>query len=371
VGAPFNANNGKTDHGAAYVFVGSGATWAQQAKLATAEGNNLDLFGWSVAVSGETVAVGAYANENGGPSNMGAVYVFLRSGTNWALQQKLTSADQVDGLNLGYSLSLAGDQVIAGAPGDASGRGSAYLFTRSGTVWSQTLKFASSDSRPAHLPDPNVPGDTAAVGDSFGQSVGLSGSLFVAGAPFADQPGLSDQGAAYVVNPASVPDADGDGVSDAADNCPNAANTDQKDTDSDGAGDACDTCTDTDGDGLGNPGFAANTCPVDNCPTVSNADQQDSDADGVGDACDGCPSDPNKTSPGTCGCGVADTPDCGAGAGDGDGGGTDTGGDGDGDNVEPPGPDAAGCGCVGGQATVASVAGLLCLSLISRRRDGR
>src|SRR5438552_17785334 len=50
-------------------------------------------------------------------------------------------------------------------------------------------------------------------------------------------------------------------------------------------GDVCDPCTDTDGDGFGNPGFPANTCPVDNCPFTRNPDQRDTDGDGIGDAC--------------------------------------------------------------------------------------
>jgi hypothetical protein len=89
-------------------------------------------------------------------------------------------------------------------------------------------------------------------------------------------------------------DADGDGVADDVDNCPNTPNSAQSDSDGDGAGDICD-----------------------NCPNAHNADQVDTDGDGVGDACDNCPNDPDKTEPGLCGCGVADTdsdgdtiPDC-------------------------------------------------------------
>ncbi|MBI5374574.1 MAG: thrombospondin type 3 repeat-containing protein [Candidatus Schekmanbacteria bacterium] len=81
-------------------------------------------------------------------------------------------------------------------------------------------------------------------------------------------------------------DNDGDGIPDASDNCPSVSNPDQADADNDGTGDICDTCTDIDGDGYGNPGFSANTCPADNCPDISNPDQADTDNDGIGDICD-------------------------------------------------------------------------------------
>ena len=92
-------------------------------------------------------------------------------------------------------------------------------------------------------------------------------------------------------------DTDSDGILDVADNCPNIANPCQADYDSDGAGDACDL--DDDGDGIPDVD--------DNCHYHPNPDQEDTDNDGVGDACDNCPDDPNKTEPGACGCGVADT----------------------------------------------------------------
>ncbi|MCP4627264.1 MAG: hypothetical protein GY850_27695 [bacterium] len=81
-------------------------------------------------------------------------------------------------------------------------------------------------------------------------------------------------------------DADGDGIGDICDNCLNTANSNQLDADSDSSGDACDICTDTDGDGYGNPGYAANSCLVDNCPDIAGSDQSDSNNNGVGDLCD-------------------------------------------------------------------------------------
>ncbi len=83
-----------------------------------------------------------------------------------------------------------------------------------------------------------------------------------------------------------LPDTDNDGFCDLLDNCPSDSNADQANADGDTTGDVCDTCTDTDGDGFGNPGFPANTCPEDNCPNTMNADQLDSDFDGIGDVCD-------------------------------------------------------------------------------------
>ncbi|MFH1686645.1 MAG: thrombospondin type 3 repeat-containing protein, partial [bacterium] len=84
-------------------------------------------------------------------------------------------------------------------------------------------------------------------------------------------------------------DVDGDEFGDVCDNCPADYNPGQADADNDGLGDLCDECTDTDGDGFGNPGYVANTCPDDNCPTTYNPGQEDADTDGIGDACDNCP----------------------------------------------------------------------------------
>ena len=101
----------------------------------------------------------------------------------------------------------------------------------------------------------------------------------------------------FVHNPAQT-DTDGDGLGNACDNCYLTKGANQGDSDHDcpsplgttaRCGDLCDLCTDTDGDGFGDPGFAASTCPPDNCPGVFNPAQTDDDGDGVGNACDLCP----------------------------------------------------------------------------------
>ena len=90
-------------------------------------------------------------------------------------------------------------------------------------------------------------------------------------------------------------DSDGDGVSDAGDNCPETYNTEQTDGDADGIGDDCDNCP-ADYDPSNDPGTCAcsdgdgdGVCDdSDNCPSVANSDQADIDSDGRGDACDSC-----------------------------------------------------------------------------------
>ncbi|UCC43377.1 MAG: hypothetical protein JSU65_09540 [Candidatus Zixiibacteriota bacterium] len=84
-------------------------------------------------------------------------------------------------------------------------------------------------------------------------------------------------------------DTDIDGIGDSCDICLSIYDPNQEDADQDGIGDLCDECTDIDGDGYGDPGYLANTCPEDNCPDVYNPDQSDSDLDGFPDSCDNCP----------------------------------------------------------------------------------
>jgi hypothetical protein len=248
----YGDDDGGSRSGSTYVFTRSGTTWTQQAKLTASDAAADDYFGTSVSVSGDTAVIGAYWDDDGGTSS-GSAYVFTRSGTTWTEQQKLTASDAVAYDYFGYSVSVSGDTAVIGAYYDDDGgsaSGSAYVFTRSldGT-WTQQQKLTASD---------------AAAGDYFGYSVSVSGDTALIGARLDDGIG-ADSGSAYVFDistPTGVDDIDDDFVFDLIDNCPYIYNPQQEDGDNDHIGDVCD-----------------------NCPLVANMNQKDSDRDGKGDAC--------------------------------------------------------------------------------------
>ena len=170
--------------GSAYVFVRSGTTWTQEAKLTPADPEAEDVFGQSVAIDGDTVVVGAYLSDDAG-SATGSAYVFIRSGTTWSQQAKLLSGDAAGNDHFGISVSVSGDTALIGARLDdlvSVNAGSAYAFVRSGTTWSEQAKLVPIDSD---------------LGDTFGESVSLSGEIALIGAPFNDDAG-TDSGSAYV-----------------------------------------------------------------------------------------------------------------------------------------------------------------------------
>ena len=186
VGSYGNDNGGSssTNSGAAYVFTRTGTAWTQQAKLSAADAAPGDGFGYSVAVSADTIVVGTPLDDDAG-GDSGSAYVFTRTGTTWTQQAKLTSADAATADNFGLSVGLDEGTVVVGAPSDddaGSQSGSAYVFTRTGTTWSQEAKLTSSD---------------ADAGDLAGNSVGIGGDSVVVGAPLDDDAG-GESGSAYV-----------------------------------------------------------------------------------------------------------------------------------------------------------------------------
>lgn len=243
--------------GAAYVFVEPATGWAnmtQTAKLTASDGVAGNGFGFAVSISGETIVVGAHG-DNGG---RGAAYVFVEPATGWANMTetaKLTASDSTASELVGRSVSISGNTVVAGAPQDTIGahkeQGAAYVFVEPASGWAsmtETAKLTASDGVSygelgysvgidrntvvAGEPSP-IPGKTASpgtayvfvepaagwatmtqtaeltaadgvIGDRLGNFVAISGNTVVAGAPLAAIGSHLQQGAAYVfVEPAS------------------------------------------------------------------------------------------------------------------------------------------------------------------------
>ena len=105
VGAYFDDVSTQGNAGSAYVFVYGGASWSQQQKLTASDAQSNDEFGGSVSIDGDYAIVGAY-KEDGSGTDRGAAYVFVRSGSSWTEQQKLTPGDTEDGDHFGKSVSI-------------------------------------------------------------------------------------------------------------------------------------------------------------------------------------------------------------------------------------------------------------------------
>jgi len=183
VGVPNNDAKG-ADSGSGYIFKYDGTNWSQQAKLTASDGAAGDDFGYSVSISGDYAIVGAYWDDDKG-NGSGSAYIFKRDGTNWSEQQKLTASDGAGNDNFGYSVSISGDYAIVGAWGDddkGNGSGSGYIFKRDGTNWSEQQKLTASDGAASDLFGISVStsGDYAIVGACGDNDLGsLSGSAYI------------------------------------------------------------------------------------------------------------------------------------------------------------------------------------------------
>ncbi len=185
IGAYAQTVGGNAEQGAVYVFVRNGTGWSFQSKLTANDGAAGDSFGWAVALSGETLVVGAYRDDIDGKTDQGSAYLFTRSGTTWTQQQKLSTVgtDSSAFDNVGYAVAVSGQTVAVGARGREIGRGAVYVYVSAGAVWTQQQKLSANDGK---------------AGDSFGSSVALSGNTLATGTPQA-KIGLNySQGAAYV-----------------------------------------------------------------------------------------------------------------------------------------------------------------------------
>ncbi|MBL9146645.1 MAG: choice-of-anchor D domain-containing protein [Verrucomicrobiaceae bacterium] len=182
--------------GAAYVFQRTAGVWTQQAYLKASNTDGIDLFGYSVGISGDTIVVGSFGEQsgaigvNGDGSNTpgfeyaGAAYVFQRSGGAWTQQAYLKASNTNGGDIFGISVAISGDTIVVGAfaedsaamgvNGDANNNrggntGAAYVYQRSGVVWSQQAYLKASN--------------TGLAGTSqFGYAVSISNESLVVGA---------------------------------------------------------------------------------------------------------------------------------------------------------------------------------------------
>lgn len=184
VGAPAQTVGGNSAQGAAYVYVRSGGAWTLQATLAASDGGAGDNFGEALDITGNTALVAAPYHTVGGNAGQGAVYVFTRSGTTWTMQAELTASTGAANDNFGFFVALSGDTALIGANGANGHEGAAYVFTRTGSSWSQQGgALTASDG---------------AAGDQFGFSVALSGETAMVAAITHKVGVNAEQGAVYV-----------------------------------------------------------------------------------------------------------------------------------------------------------------------------
>jgi hypothetical protein len=152
VGAPRSnpANWGivaPTKPGIAYVFVRRGDTWSPEGTLVPSTTNRPDLFGVQVAVDKDSALVGAPDESNTG-TGAGAVYAFARSGGSWSLAQRVQPNMPIAPSAFGFSVAMQGDTFLAGAPQDATvetAGGSAYVFTRTSGMWQETQHLQATE----------------------------------------------------------------------------------------------------------------------------------------------------------------------------------------------------------------------------------
>ena len=185
--AIIGSDNDDTFMGCAYIFERqAGGDWNQVQRLISTERAEGDFFGCSVAISGDLAVVGA-RGEDGSSTNSGAIYIFERqfNGT-WEEVARLIADDGGSNDQLGCSVAISGELVLAGAKThfvNGTRTGSAYLFERSITgSWSQVMEF----NAPVIVEDAE-----------FGSAVALEGTTALIGANWDRQDGIKT-GAAYV-----------------------------------------------------------------------------------------------------------------------------------------------------------------------------
>lgn len=179
VGAPrYSTERGglaREQSGAVFVFVRqANGQWHQQAKMIADDRYGYDRFGNSVALDGDTAVIGAYHDNDQGDDS-GSVYVFARQGEQWNQQAKLLSVDGEKGDWFGYSVALFGDTLAVASLGDHDkgiSAGAVHLFSKSTKEWRHKVKIVPEDIRSDSV---------------FGRSIILTGNSLFIGAKFGSE----------------------------------------------------------------------------------------------------------------------------------------------------------------------------------------
>jgi hypothetical protein len=170
---------------AVYVFDYNGSSWVEKAKLVASDAQGVERFGTSVAVDGDTIVVGAIYGRKG-DLQTGSVYVFSYNGSDWVEETELFADDLKADDQFGYSVAIDDDTILVGARLHDEGEedsGAAYMFRRNAGTWIEEAKLIGSG---------------LSAGARFGHSVGLSGNTAVVGAYKNDLNLLVDTGSAYL-----------------------------------------------------------------------------------------------------------------------------------------------------------------------------
>lgn len=199
------ADDSAADAGAVYVFVRTDGVWTQQAYLKASNTGAGDRFGASVQIQKHSIIVGATMEDSGADgvngdqtsntaANSGAAYIFVRSGTTWTQQAYLKAIDSEPGDLYGASVAIFGDTALVGAPEDDSAStgingvntdnsadraGAAFVYVRTGTVWTLQAYLKASNTDPI---------------DFFGTAVALTADVAAVTAPGEDSDALTIDG---------------------------------------------------------------------------------------------------------------------------------------------------------------------------------
>jgi len=187
-------NNDAMNSGAVYIFRLDGDTWVQEAYLKASNSDTNDRFGNALALDGDTLVVGAEDDE-GSNTSTGSVYVFVRSNGVWTQQARLNAMQYGNRDEFGADVAIAGDTIVVGAPSedgsatgvngtadsDGNNAGAAYVFTRSGGVWTEVAYLKASNTDPE---------------DRFGSTVAISGNTIAVGS-------VHERGSIGGINPAT------------------------------------------------------------------------------------------------------------------------------------------------------------------------